>query len=66
MASLLLGEFLFNINVAYYKEGNLVKDRKYIVKHLIYRANGLELVSTLIIIITLIFPEMYTPNQNGS
>lgn len=58
MEIILILEFIFNLNVAYYLEGNLVIDRKLIAKNLIYKYYGLEIFSTIIILLAFMFPEL--------
>ncbi|CAD8084160.1 unnamed protein product [Paramecium sonneborni] len=63
---MLIAEFIFNLNVAYYQEGNMVVDRKQIAKNLILKSHGLEILSTLILILTLIFPDLQTQKQDST
>ncbi|CAD8197075.1 unnamed protein product [Paramecium pentaurelia] len=66
MITILIAEFLFNLNVAYYQEGNMVTDRKQIAKNLISKSYGLEIFSTIILILALIFPDIQTQKQDST
>ncbi|CAD8093468.1 unnamed protein product [Paramecium primaurelia] len=66
MITILIAEFLFNLNVAYYQEGNMVTDRKQIAKNLISKSYGLEIFSTITLILDLIFPDIQTQKQDST
>lgn len=55
--AMLIIEFIFSLFQSYYDDGQIVTSRKQIAQHLVSKAYGLELISTLILILFFIFSE---------
>lgn len=61
---LLILDFFFSLFQSYYHQGQIVTSRKLIARHLITRAYGLELASTIILISFLIKSAAYGEDLN--